>query len=91
MGAWDRRAPGEIFFDKWLNHGFLEPLLVVHHVMRHAQMLRDTLRIVYIIERAAALSARAVAIKRRKAALVPQLHGQANHRNSALHKHRRDC
>jgi hypothetical protein len=89
MSAWDRRAPGKIVRDKWLHHGFFEPLLVVHHVVRHSQVLCDALCIVHIIERAAALSVRAVTVEFRQAALIPQLHRQADNRKPALDENRR--
>ena len=88
--ARNRRAAREILLDKRLHHGFLKSLLVVHNVVRHAQVLRHALRIVHIIERAAALAARAVAVELRQAALVPELHRQANDGKAALDQDRRD-
>ena len=90
MSARNRGAPGEILLNEWLHHGFFEPLFVVHHVVRHSQVLRHALRVVHVIERAAALSVRAITVELRQAALVPELHRQADHRKPALDKHRRD-
>jgi hypothetical protein len=89
MSAWDRRAPGKIVRDKWLHHGFLEPLLVVHHVVRHSQVLGDALCIVDILERAATLSTRAITVKLRQTALIPQLHRKADNWEPAVHENRR--
>ena len=48
--AGDWRAAGEILLDEWLHHSFLEPLLVIHHVMRHSQMLGHTLGAAGVVE-----------------------------------------
>src|SRR6267378_3212731 len=90
MSARNRGAPGEILLNEWLHHSFFEPLFVVHHVVRHSQVLRHALRVVHVIDRAAALSVRAITVELRQAALVPELHRQADHRKPALDKHRRD-
>jgi len=63
-------------------------------------VLRHTLGVIDIVNRAAALAVRASMVQLRQAALVPQLHGQADHRKSALLQtgrnlpncpHRRSC
>jgi len=57
--------------------------------MWHSQVLRDALRIVHIIERAATLSTRAIKVKLRQTALIPQLHRKADNWAPALHENRR--
>ena len=82
--ARNRRAAREIFLDKRLHHGFLESLLVIHNVVRHAEVLGHALGVINVVERAAALAVRAVAVELRQAALVPQLHRQADDGKAAL-------
>jgi hypothetical protein len=73
QSARDRRAPSEVFSDKWLNDFLLEPLLEVHDVIRDAEVLRDCARVVNIVERATP-AGRFAALQFREAALIPELH-----------------
>ena len=53
-------------------------------------MLRDALGVVHIIERAAAVLRRAVALQFGQAALIPQLHRQPDDGTALPLQHRRD-
>jgi len=77
--ARDRRAPGNVFLDKWTNHVALKPLLVIHHVIRDADLLGHAARVVDVVERAASSLRRlGHPLATSQAALVPELHGQAD-------------
>src|SRR6266567_1300286 len=77
--AGDRCAPGNIFLDERTNHVALETLLVIDHVIRDADLLRHAAGIVDIIERAAtSLHGLGHALLPSEAALVPELHGEAD-------------
>jgi len=86
--AWNRSSASEIFLHKGLHYGFLEALLVIHNVVRHAQVLRDALGVVYIIQRTAAMAVRSAAVELRQAALVPELHRQPDDGRAALLQNR---
>ena len=90
LGARNQRAACQILVNERADYGVLESLLVVHHVVRHSQVLRHALGIVNIVERAAALSVGAVTVEFRQAALVPKLHRQTDNWKSALDQDRRD-
>ena len=47
-------------------------------------MLRDALGVINVIERAAAVLGRAVSLKLGQAALIPELHRQADYRAALL-------
>ena len=77
--ARNRRAPGKILLDKRPHHIALETLLLIDHVVRNAERLGDAAGVVNIVERAAAALHRlGHALVAGQAALVPELHGQAN-------------
>jgi len=78
IGAGDGRAPGEVLVDERTHDARLELLLEVHHVMRKIQMLRHGFGVVHVVERAAAMLRGAIALKFGEAALVPELHGEAD-------------
>ena len=46
--------PGEILFDKWLDHLLFKTLLKIYDVIRNAENGRDETGIVDVVERAAA-------------------------------------
>ena len=64
--------------DKRTNHASLELFLEVHDIMRKIQVLRHGLGVVDIVERAATVLRGAIALELREAALIPQLHGEAD-------------
>ena len=78
VGAGDGRAAGEILIDERAHDALLELLLEVHDVMRKIQVLRDALGVVDIVERAAAVLLGTVALEFGEAALVPELHREAD-------------
>ena len=73
--ARNRRAPGQVFVDERAHNSFLKLVLEVDDVVREAQVLGHTPRVVHIVERAAAVVHRTVAMHLRQAPLVPELHG----------------
>src|SRR5258708_17752292 len=78
VGAGDGRAAGEILVHERTHDARLELFLEIHHIVREIQMLRYGLGVIYVIERATAVLCGAVALKFGEAALVPELHGEAN-------------
>ena len=81
--AGDGRRAREIPLDEGAHHVLFEALLKVDDVIRNAQEIRHTARVVDVVERAAAAagaSGRACALveslQARQAPLVPELHGQ---------------
>jgi hypothetical protein len=90
IGAGDGRASGEVLIDEGADDASLELFLEVHDVMRKFQVLRYGLGVIHVIERAAAVLRGAVALKLGKAALVPELHGEADYRAALLLKERGD-
>src|SRR5882762_11678702 len=78
IGAGDGRAAGEILVHERTYNARLELFLEVHHVVRKIQVLRYGLGVIYVIERTAAVLRGAVALKFGEAALVPELHGEAD-------------
>src|SRR5208337_1874147 len=75
----DRRAPGQVLFDKRTHHIALEALLVIHHVVGDAQGLGHAASIVNVVDRAAPpLHGFRHAFVSGKTALIPELHGQAD-------------
>ena len=74
----DGRAPSKILIHEGANNAFFKLFLEIHDVVRKIEMLRDALRVVDIVERAAAMLRRAVALQFGEAALIPELHGEAN-------------
>ena len=89
--AGDGRAPGKILLDERTNHVALEALLVIDHVVRDADLLGDAAGVVNIVERAAAsLHGLGHALLAGEAALVPELHGQADDVVSLGAQHGRD-
>ena len=75
----DRRAPGHVLFHERTNHVSLEALLVIDHVIRDADLLRDSACIVDVIERTAApLHGLRHALLPGETPLVPELHRKAD-------------
>src|SRR5271167_2029441 len=89
--ARDGRTPGKIFRDERANDLALEALLVIHHVIRNADVLGDAAGIVNIVEGAASsLHGLGHAFVTGEPALVPELHGQADEVVSFGVQHGRD-
>jgi hypothetical protein len=89
--ARNRRAPAQIILHKWPHHVPLEALLLIHHVIRNADFLRDAARVVNIVDRAAAAMHRLRhALAARQPALVPELHRQPYYLVSLGTQHRCD-
>jgi hypothetical protein len=65
-------------FDERAHDALLELILEIHHVVREIQVLRDTLGVVDVIERATTMLRGTFALKLREAALIPKLHGEAD-------------
>ena len=78
VGAGDGRAPGKILLDKGAHHALLELLFEIDDVVRKIQVLRHALGVVHVVERAAAMLRGAVALQFGQAALIPELHGEAD-------------
>ena len=77
--AGDRCSPGNILFNKGTDHVALETLLVIDHVIRDADLLRHAAGVVDVVERTAApLHGLRHALFASEAALVPELHGEAD-------------
>ena len=89
-GARDGRAAGEILFDEGLHHVLFELLLEVDHVVGDADLFGDAAGVVDIVERAAAAGSGGRSVfggEFRQPALVPQLHGHADHGAALAHQH----
>jgi hypothetical protein len=78
IGAGDGSAAGEILIHKRAYDARLELFLEIHNVVREIQVLRYGLGVINVIERTAAVLRGAVALKLGEAALVPELHGEAD-------------
>src|SRR6185437_206145 len=91
QSARDGRAPGKILGDKRTHHVALKPLLVIDNVVGNAQVLGHGARVVDILNGAAApLDVLRHALATGEPALVPELHGQANHVVAFGAQHGRD-
>src|SRR5216684_3694033 len=77
--ARDGRASGEILGDEGADDVALEALFVIDHVVRNADVLGYAAGVVDVVERAAAAGdLLGHAFVSGEAALVPELHGQAD-------------
>jgi hypothetical protein len=65
-------------FDEGTHDALLELILKIHHVVREVQVLRDTLGVVDVIERAAAVLRGTFTLKFGEAALIPKLHSETD-------------
>src|SRR5581483_6808838 len=75
----NRSAAGEILLHKRTNDIALKAVLMIHDVVRNADRFRNTTCVIDIIERATAtLNGLGHALVTGEAALVPELHGQAD-------------
>jgi hypothetical protein len=91
QAARNRRATGEILGDKWPHHVLLETLLLADHVIRNAESLGHTARVVHIVDGAAASVDRfGHAVVTGKPPLVPQLQRESHNRVTLLTQHGRD-
>src|SRR5207249_3880011 len=71
-------ATRDVVADEGPNDAGLKVILEIDDVMRETQMLRDTLGVVDVVKRTAAVLRRAVAQQLGETALVPELHRQAD-------------
>ena len=78
VGAGDGRAAGQILIHERAHDALFKMRLEVDHVVRKIQMLRDTLGVIDVVQRAATMLRGTAALQFRKAALIPKLHGQAD-------------
>ncbi len=90
------RAPCEIVLDERTDHGLLKTPLEIDDVVWNTKVLGDTARVADIVERTAPLAAgflRLAALRRRlrQAALIPELHGQADDGCAGLLQDRGHC
>ena len=84
-------ASGEILLHEGTHHFALKTVFVIDHVIRNADGLGDAARVINIVERAAAsLDRLGHAVVAGQAALVPELHGQADDVVSLGAQHGRD-
>ena len=76
--AGNRRAPGQVLIDKRPHHVALEPLLLVDHVIRNAQVLGHVPRVVHIVNGTAAARLRRVrnAVLACEPRLIPKMQRQ---------------
>ena len=89
--ARDGRAPRNVLLDERTDHVALETLLVIDHVIRDADLLGHAAGVVDVVERtAASLHGLGHALASGQAALVPELHGQADDVVSVGAQHGRD-
>jgi hypothetical protein len=89
--ARDRRTPGEVLFYERPHYIALETLFVIDHVVGDAEGLGNAASIVDIVDRAtAALHRFGHAFVSGKPALVPELHGQADHATAFGAQHGRN-
>ena len=77
-GAGDGRAAFEVIRDERTNDVELELALEIHDVKRDAEMFGDAAGVVHVVVRAAAMPGGAVILQLRQAALIPELHGEAD-------------
>ena len=87
IGAGDGSTAAEIVFDEGADDAVLELRFEIDDVVRKIQVLRDPLGVVNIVERTAAVLSGSVALEFRQAALVPELHGEADNGAALLLKH----
>src|ERR1022692_1522210 len=89
--ARDRRAPRQILLNKRTHHIALKTLLVIDHVVRNAERLRDTAGIVNIVDRTAApLHRFRHARVPSEPPLVPKLHGETDNIVAVRPQHSRN-
>src|SRR5579859_7852306 len=63
LGAGDGRSAGEILLDERAHHARFKFLLEINYIVRKLQVLRDTLRVVHVVQRATAVLRGAVALQ----------------------------
>jgi hypothetical protein len=90
VGAGDGCAAGEILLDERAHYASFELLFEVYDVVGKIQVLGDTLGVVDVVERAATVLRGAVALEFGEAALIPELHGEADDRAVLLEEDRGD-
>jgi len=88
-GARNRRTAGEIVLYKGAHHGLFKSTLEIDDVMGNANMLRNSAGVIDIVERTATLRRGFARSEFRKSALIPELHGQPDHRSARFVQHRR--
>src|SRR5258707_1065947 len=89
--ARNRRASGEILLHERPHYVLLKTFFMIYDVVRNAQVFGDAASVVNILNRAAAsLHLLGHTLASGKAALVPELHGQANYSVAFRAQHSRD-
>src|SRR5262249_23047628 len=83
-------AAGEVLIHERPDDARLELFLEIHDVMRKIQVTRDGLGVIDVVERAAAMLRWPVALQLGQAALVPELHREADDGAALLLKERSD-
>ncbi len=78
VGTGDGRAAGQILVHERANDPGFELLFEIDDIMGKIQVLRHALGVIDIVNGAAAMLRRACGLHGRQAALIPQLHGQAD-------------
>ena len=78
VGAGNRGSAGEILVDERTDDARFKLLLEVHDVMREVQVPRDALGVIDVVQGAAAMLRRPVALQFGQTPLVPELHGKAD-------------
>jgi hypothetical protein len=76
--ARDGSASAKIVVHKGADDAIFKLMFEVDDVVGKIEMLRDALGVIDIIKRAAAVLHRAISLELRQAALIPELHGQAD-------------
>src|SRR5271166_2080415 len=89
--ARNRGSPGKIIFDEGTHHVLFEARLLIDDVVRNAKLFGYVTGVVHIVDGTTATLHRfGHALVARQAALVPELHGEANDLVPALAEHGRD-
>jgi hypothetical protein len=86
QGTRDGCAAGQVLVDERLHYLLFELPLEIHDIVRNADLLGHAARVVHIVERAAASGTAALGNQLGQSALVPELHGEADHRVALAHQ-----
>jgi len=88
VGAGDGSAAGKILFNEGAHDAGFELFFKVDDVVWKIQVLRDALGVVDVVEGAATVLRGAIALEFGEAALIPELHGEADDGAILLEKNR---
>ena len=78
IGAGDGSAAGKILIDEGADDAGFELVFEIHDVVREVEMLGDALGVVDVVDGAAAVLLGRVGLQGGEAALIPELHGEAD-------------